>query len=295
MAKARKGGLGKGLDALFIDNNTGDGGTVTLRVSEIEPNRDQPRRYFDESALAELADSIRQHGVLQPLVVRPLAGGGYQIIAGERRWRACRMAGVSEVPAVVREMTDVEAMEIALIENLQREDLNIMEEAAGYRTLMEEHGMTQDQVASRVGKSRPVVANALRLLNLPQEVAQMVREGRLSAGHARALLSIGDASLQKEIAARAAEGAVTVRDIERMGKSTKAQQSEDHLAGEQQALAQARTQDSFYREVELALTQELGRKATVHLSRGKGMLQLEFYSKEDLQNLVRMLQGTDGE
>ncbi len=295
MAKARKGGLGKGLDALFIDNNTGDGGTVTLRVSEIEPNRDQPRRYFDESALAELADSIRQHGVLQPLVVRPLAGGGYQIIAGERRWRACRMAGVSEVPAVVREMTDVEAMEIALIENLQREDLNIMEEAAGYRTLMEEHGMTQDQVASRVGKSRPVVANALRLLNLPQEVAQMVREGRLSAGHARALLSIGDASLQKEIAARAAEGAVTVRDIERMGKSAKAQQSEDHLAGEQQALAQARTQDSFYREVELALTQELGRKATVHLSRGKGMLQLEFYSKEDLQNLVRMLQGTDGE
>ena len=295
MAKARKGGLGKGLDALFIDNNTGDGGTVTLRVSEIEPNRDQPRRYFDESALAELADSIRQHGVLQPLVVRPLAGGGYQIIAGERRWRACRMAGVSEVPAVVREMTDVEAMEIALIENLQREDLNIMEEAAGYRTLMEEHGMTQDQVASRVGKSRPVVANALRLLNLPQEVAQMVREGRLSAGHARALLSIGDASLQKEIAARAAEGAVTVRDIERMGKSAKAQQSEDHLAGEQQALAQARTQDSFFREVELALTQELGRKATVHLSRGKGMLQLEFYSKEDLQNLVRMLQGTDGE
>ena len=295
MAKARKGGLGKGLDALFIDNNTGDGGTVTLRVSEIEPNRDQPRRYFDESALAELADSIRQHGVLQPLVVRPLAGGGYQIIAGERRWRACRMAGVSEVPAVVREMTDVEAMEIALIENLQREDLNIMEEAAGYRTLMEEHGMTQDQVASRVGKSRPVVANALRLLNLPQEVAQMVREGRLSAGHARALLSIGDASLQKEIAARAAEGAVTVRDIERMGKSAKAQQSENHLAGEQQALAQARTQDSFYREVELALTQELGRKATVHLSRGKGMLQLEFYSKEDLQNLVRMLQGTDGE
>ena len=295
MAKARKGGLGKGLDALFIDNNTGDGGAVTLRVSEIEPNRDQPRRYFDESALAELADSIRQHGVLQPLVVRPLAGGGYQISAGERRWRACRMAGVSEVPAVVREMTDVEAMEIALIENLQREDLNIMEEAAGYRTLMEEHGMTQDQVASRVGKSRPVVANALRLLNLPQEVAQMVREGRLSAGHARALLSIGDASLQKEIAARAAEGAVTVRDIERMGKSAKAQQSEDHLAGEQQALAQARTQDSFYREVELALTQELGRKATVHLSRGKGMLQLEFYSKEDLQNLVRMLQGTDGE
>ena len=287
MAKARKGGLGKGLDALFIDNNTGDGGTVTLRVSEIEPNRDQPRRYFDESALAELADSIRQHGVLQPLVVRPLAGGGYQIIAGERRWRACRMAGVSEVPAVVREMTDVEAMEIALIENLQREDLNIMEEAAGYRTLMEEHGMTQDQVASRVGKSRPVVANALRLLNLPQEVAQMVREGRLSAGHARALLSIGDASLQKEIAARAAEGAVTDRDIERMGKSTKTQPSEERLSVQQQ--------DSFYREVELALTQELGRKATVHLSRGKGMLQLEFYSKEDLQNLVRMLQGTDGE
>ena len=266
-----------------------------ISTDYIVPNPSQPRTVFDEESIAALAQSIGQVGLIQPLVVRK-SGPFYELVAGERRLRACKSLGMTTVPCIVQEdVEEEESAMMALIENLQREDLNIMEEAAGYRTLMEEHGMTQDQVASRVGKSRPVVANALRLLNLPQEVAQMVREGRLSAGHARALLSIGDASLQKEIAARAAEGAVTVRDIERMGKSAKAQQSEDHLAGEQQALAQARTQDSFYREVELALTQELGRKATVHLSRGKGMLQLEFYSKEDLQNLVRMLQGTDGE
>lgn len=291
MAKTKRGGLGKGLDALFMDNNAGDGGTMNIRIAEIEPNRDQPRRHFDEAALAELADSIQQHGVLQPLVVRPLLGGGYQIIAGERRWRASRMAGLSEVPAIVRELTDAEVMEIALIENLQREDLNIMEEAAGYQVLIEQHGMTQDQVAARVGKSRPSVANALRLLNLPEEVADMVREGRLSAGHARALLSIMDPELQRQIARRAAEGMVTVREIERIGKSSRKQEkTEATSAPEIAALEEAKARDSYYKEVELALSQELGRKTSILLAKGKGLLQFEFYSKEDLENLVRMLQ-----
>lgn len=162
----RKGGLGKGLDALFIDNTT-DNGAVTLRISEIEPNRSQPRKEFDESALADLADSIREHGVIQPLLVRPLPTGGYQLVAGERRWRASRMAGLGEVPVVIRELSDHEAMELALIENLQRQDLNPMEEALGYRSLMEEYQMTQEEVAKAIGKSRPATANSLRLLALP--------------------------------------------------------------------------------------------------------------------------------
>ena len=202
---ARKSGLGKGLDALFVDNSTDHAnGVVTLRISEIEPNKNQPRKDFDENALAQLADSIAEHGVLQPLLVRPMTNGGYQLVAGERRWRASKMAGLSEVPVVVQEMTDTEAMEIGLIENLQREDLNPIEEALGYRELIDAHQMTQDMVAQRVGKSRPVVANALRLLNLPDGVVKMVRSGALSAGHARALLSIDDPEEQNLMAKKAA-------------------------------------------------------------------------------------------
>ena len=211
---ARKSGLGKGLDALFVDNSTDHAnGVVTLRISEIEPNKNQPRKDFDENALAQLADSIAEHGVLQPLLVRPMTNGGYQLVAGERRWRASKMAGLSEVPVVVQEMTDTEAMEIGLIENLQREDLNPIEEALGYRELIDSHQMTQDMVAQRVGKSRPVVANALRLLNLPDGVVKMVRNGALSAGHARALLSIEDPEEQNSMAKKAADGLLTVRDI----------------------------------------------------------------------------------
>ena len=213
---ARKSGLGKGLDALFVDNSTDHAnGVVTLRISEIEPNKNQPRKDFDENALAQLADSIAEHGVLQPLLVRPMTNGGYQLVAGERRWRASKMAGLSEVPVVVQEMTDTEAMEIGLIENLQREDLNPIEEALGYRELIDSHQMTQDMVAQRVGKSRPVVANALRLLNLPDGVVKMVRNGALSDGHARALLSIDDPEEQNSMAKKAADGLLTVRDIEK--------------------------------------------------------------------------------
>lgn len=188
MAK-KKGGLGKGLDAIFAENESeGEHTAVMLKLSELEPNRSQPRHQFNEQALSELADSISRYGVLQPLLVRPLLSGGYQIVAGERRWRAARMAGVDEVPAVVKDLTDEQVMELALIENLQREDLNPLEEAQGFQSLMDTYGMTQDEVAKTVGKSRPAVANALRLMNLPESIQKLVSAGTISAGHARALL-----------------------------------------------------------------------------------------------------------
>ena len=191
----RKGGLGKGLEALFVENETDEITPSTLKIGEIEPNRGQPRHDFDETALAELADSIREHGVLQPLLVRPMPNGKYQIVAGERRWRASRMAGLTELPVIIRDLDEAAAMEVALIENLQRSDLNPMEEAMGYQELMQQHGYTQEQVAKRVGKSRPAVANALRLLALPEETARLVRDGKLSSGHARALLGLPEAAL----------------------------------------------------------------------------------------------------
>ena len=195
MAAKNKGGLGKGLDALFMDNSIEEEAksAVKLKINDIEPNRAQPRKSFDEEALEELANSISTHGVIQPLLVRPLADGGYQLIAGERRWRASRMAGLTEVPVVIREMSDSEAMELALVENLQREDLNPIEEAQGLALLMETYGLTQEQAAKRVGKSRPAVANSMRLLSLPQEVLAMVERGELSAGHARTILALENA------------------------------------------------------------------------------------------------------
>ncbi|MFR2990653.1 MAG: ParB/RepB/Spo0J family partition protein [Acutalibacteraceae bacterium] len=186
---AKKGGLGRGLDALFADNSIEEiasTSAVKLKIMDIEPNRDQPRKIFDEDALAELADSIAKHGVIQPLLVRPMPDGSYQLVAGERRWRASRMAGLTEVPVVIKELSDDEAMALALIENLQREDLNAIEEAQGIKALMDTLSLTQDEAAERVGKSRPAVANALRLLKLPDSVIALVSDGKLSPGHARA-------------------------------------------------------------------------------------------------------------
>ena len=189
MAK-KLGGLGKGLNAIFIENDNEDkSGGVTLNISEIEPNRSQPRKEFDENALSELAQSISEHGLLQPLLVRPLPLGGYEIVAGERRYRACRMAGLTEIPVIIRELDETQTMELALIENLQREDLTPLEEAEGYSVLVDEHNMTQEEVARSVGKSRPAIANALRLLKLPDSVKEYLKEGKISAGHARAWLS----------------------------------------------------------------------------------------------------------
>ena len=276
----KKGGLGKGLDAIFAENTTESGsGAVELKISELEPNREQPRREFDEKAMAELADSIAQHGLLQPLLVRPLFGGGYQIVAGERRWRAARMAGLSEVPAVVREMSDHEVMELALIENLQREDLTPLEEANGYQTLLDKYGMTQDEVAKTVGKSRPAVANALRLLHLPEAIREMVERGELSAGHARTLLAFPDKASMLEAAKKAVEQGLSVRELERMAKKAAEAQKEGEKPRPTRRIP-------YFDEVELSLHEHLGRKVRVAGNKTKGTLQIEFYGEEDLQRLM---------
>ena len=278
----KKSGLGKGLGALMRENDTEKMvSTDTLPLSEIIPNKDQPRKTFDETTLAELSESIKQHGVLQPLLVRPLPGGGYQLVAGERRWRACRMAGVREVPVVVKELTDTETMEIAIIENLQREDLNPIEEAEGLQALVDKCGLTQEEVAASVGKSRPAIANSLRLLRLPQEVRDMTREGRISAGHARALLSLDSDAMIFEAAQNIISNNLTVRDVERLAKF------KDKSATVSQKRASRR--DSFYDEVELTLSEVLGRKVKVYNGRGKGTLEIEFYSQEDLKNIANKL------
>lgn len=284
MARAKKGGLGKGLDALFMDNETVDsGGVVTLRLSQIEPNRDQPRKIFSEEALNELADSIREHGVLQPLLVRPLPGGSYQLVAGERRWRASRMAGLQEVPVVIREMDEEQAMEIALIENLQREDLNAIEEATGYKQLMERYGMTQEQVAKRVGKSRPAIANALRLLNLPPKVMDMVGEGEVSPGHARALLAFDDQDRIVEIAQKVKTGKYSVRDIERMAKNQDEKKEKAAKTPEEPAWG---GKSAFLTEMEIAMSMEMGRKVRIIPNGEGGTLQIQFWDEEDLKSLA---------
>ena len=286
MAKAKLGGLGKGLDALFVDNDTKDSGNMMLRLSSIEPNKDQPRKQFDEDALMELADSIRQHGVIQPLLVRPLENGMYQLVAGERRWRASRMAGLMEVPVVIRDLSDHEAMEIALIENLQRKDLNVIEEALGYQQLMDKYDMTQEKVAERVGKSRPAVANALRLLNLPEQVIDMVKAGEVTAGHARALLKLDDEGEIIDIAKKIQKGRYSVRDVEKITAKKKEETKEVKEKTE------SVWQNSFYKEMELALATELGRKVKVTVSeKGNGSIELDFLSKEDLADIAARLTG----
>lgn len=227
MAK-KLGGLGKGLNAIFIENDSEtEGGTVTLKISEIEPNRTQPRKEFDEQALSELAESISQHGLLQPLLVRPLTLGGYQIVAGERRYRASRMAGLTEVPVIIKELTDTETMEIALIENLQREDLSPVEEALGYKALIDEHGFSQEEVAKSVGKSRPAVANALRLLKLPDNIMEYLKDGKISAGHARALLTLENEELMTELADEIVAKDLSVRQVEKICKKKPTVQKEE--------------------------------------------------------------------
>ena len=286
MAAKNKGGLGKGLDALFMDNSIEEEAksAVKLKINDIEPNRAQPRKSFDEEALEELANSISTHGVIQPLLVRPLADGGYQLIAGERRWRASRMAGLTEVPVVIREMSDSEAMELALVENLQREDLNPIEEAQGLALLMETYGLTQEQAAKRVGKSRPAVANSMRLLSLPQEVLAMVERGELSAGHARTILALENAGQITALANEIIKKNLSVRETERAVKAL--------LKGDAKKEKRAKKRDTYYDEVELAVSQSLGRKAKVSLSAGnKGTLEIEFFGKEDLSKLLKLFEN----
>lgn len=283
MAAKNKGGLGRGLDALFDDNSMEDSSksAVKLKITEIEPNREQPRKSFDDEALRELADSISVHGVLQPLLVRPLPDGGYRLVAGERRWRASRMAGLTEVPVVIREMSDSEEMELALVENLQREDLNPIEEAQGLALLMETYGLTQEQAAKRVGKSRPAVANSMRLLALPQDVLALVERGELSAGHARTILALENDEQIIALANEIIKKKLSVRETERTVKAL--------LKGDVKREKRVKKRDTYYDEVELAVSQSLGRKAKVFLSSGnKGTLEIEFFGKEDLSKLMQL-------
>ncbi|MBQ8504333.1 MAG: ParB/RepB/Spo0J family partition protein [Clostridia bacterium] len=285
MAVNKKGGLGKGLDALFIDNSTEEkGSSVKVNINDIEPNRDQPRKIFDEAALKELSDSIAMHGVIQPLLVRPISDGGYQLIAGERRWRASRMAGLTEVPVFIKEMTDKQAMEFALIENLQREDLNPIEEAEGFKLLMDTYSLTQAEAAERVGKSRPAVANALRLLSLPGVILDMVKEGKLSSGHARTLLPITDEKTLVKLADEIIKKEISVRATEKIVKSIL------NPKADKDKKEKKTKRDPYFDECELAIREELGRKAEIHVTKGnKGTIEIEFFSKSDLQSILEAL------
>ena len=281
MAKMK--GLGKGLDALLGDDFTNEPevkSSLFLPISQVESYAAQPRKQFDPDALADLADSIRQHGIIQPLTVRKLQSGYYQIIAGERRWRAARMAGLTQVPAVVIEADDRKAMELAMIENLQREDLNPMEEAEGYRTLMEQYGLTQEETSQRVGKSRSAVANALRLLNLSKEVRVLVEEGKLSGGHARALVPLTE-EMQKTAAALIIKDDLSVRQTEALCKK---------LSKQAQPAKPQPPQVDYLAECEKELTAGLGRKVRIVSGKRKGRIELEYYGQEDLQQLYDALQ-----
>lgn len=283
MAK-KLSGLGRGLDSLFADNSVEEinSSVNKLRIMEIEPNHNQPRKDFDEKALSELAESIEQHGVLQPLVVRPLANGSYQLVAGERRWRAARIAGLTEVPVVIKELTDEEVIEIAMIENLQREDLNPLEEALGYRYMMDELKITQEQAAEKVGKSRPAVTNALRLLKLPNEVQEMVKNNLISPGHARALLGFDSDDMILQTAKMIIKEDLSVRDVETLVKKSK----------KVPKASKKQIRDKFFSEVELALVENLGRKVKIkEAKQDAGVLEIEFFDKDDLEGLAMKLEN----
>ena len=281
---AVKGGLGRGLDALFQDNIIeNESGVVTLRLSEIKPNHEQPRKHFDEAALLELADSIREHGVLQPLIVRPMLGGEYQLIAGERRYRAAMIAQVSTVPVVIREFSDMQAMEVALVENLQRRDLNPVEEGEGYKALAEQFSLTQAEIAQKVGKSRSAVANAMRLCELPNEVKKAVSEGSISMGHARALLSLQETEQICSAAAEVIAKGLSVRQTEQMvaklSRSPRPEKMRPRV-------------DSYYKELQIALEKTWGRKVRISPStENAGSITVDYVSREDLIELTERLTG----
>ena len=289
-----KKGLGRGLGALLgdtalqLEETAAD--PARISIYKIEPNPLQPRKQFDELELQALADSIAANGLIQPLALRRLPNGYYQIIAGERRWRACRLAGLEEVPAVILEADDQKAMELALIENLQREDLNPVEEALGYQSLMQDYALTQEQVAQQVGKSRPAIANALRLLQLPEEILDSLAGGALSAGHARALLQLQDARLQKIAAQKITALDLSVRQAERLCK-----QMSREAAPKAEPEASAPVEVDYIAECEAALSRQLGRGVKIINGKRKGRFELEFYGQEDLQRLLELLSAIPAE
>ncbi len=282
--------LGRGLDALLGDSSlrAQTGGSVSLPIAQVEPGLNQPRKHFDDESLADLAESIRQHGILQPLTVRRLASGYYQIIAGERRWRAARQAGLEEVPAIIIEADDRKVMELGLIENLQREDLNPMEEAAGYRALIQDYGLTQEEAAKRVSKSRPAVANAMRLLALPQEIQWLLEQGNLSAGHGRALLALPSPETQIAFAEEIMAKGYSVRETEEKIRLRLQEGEKPQQAKEPSPLR------IYYKEAERQLTAGLGRRVTITQGKKKGKIALEYYDQEDLELLMRALSTLGG-
>lgn len=289
-----KKGLGRGLGALLgdtalqMEENAAD--PARISIYKIEPNPLQPRKQFDELELQALADSITANGLIQPLALRRLPNGYYQIIAGERRWRACRLAGLEEVPAVILEADDQKAMELALIENLQRQDLNPVEEALGYQSLMQDYALTQEQVAQQVGKSRPAIANALRLLQLPEEILDLLASGALRAGHARALLQLQDAHLQAIAAQKITALDLSVRQAERLCK-----QMSHEAAPKAEPEAAAPLEVDYIAECEAALSRQLGRGVKIINGKRKGRFELEFYGQEDLQRLLELLSAIPAE
>ena len=282
MAKGKA--LGTFYDELFEDNSSDTHAAQTLRLSSIEPNKSQPRTDFAEDAIASLTESIQQHGLLQPLLVRPLGADRYQIVAGERRWRACRRLGMTEVPVIIRELSDLETMQIALIENLQRENLNPVEEALGYKSLLEDFGMTQEEAAKTVGKSRSVVANAVRLLKLPENVLELVRRGELSTGHAKVLAGLESEEEMTELANKAANGNLNVRQLERICSERNPQ------TGRKKSAEKGREKpDNYYKEMEIGLAEMLRRKVKVSYSGTRGKLEIEFYDADDLRSIAEQL------
>lgn len=289
MATKDKKGLGTGLGALFGDDafESEQSELTTLPIAKVEPRREQPREYFDEQALQELADSIEQFGLIQPIVVRKLDTGYYQIIAGERRWRASRMAGLNEVPVRIIEADDRRTAELALVENLQREDLNPIEEAKGYKTLIEVYGMTQEQAAKSVGRSRPAITNSMRLLSLNDEVMELVEKGKLSAGHARALVPITDGKKQLAAANEVIEKQLSVRKTEELAARA---QKPDAAKEEVTPGGRGITVD-YAREVSTELTALLGRRVTLTDGKKTGKIELEFYGSDDREALIEKLKA----
>ena len=279
-----KGGLGRGLDSLFEDAapvfESEHAAVETLPLREIEPDPDQPRKTFEQETLSELAASIAEHGLLQPIAVRPRPTGGYTIIAGERRWRAARLAGLSEVPVVVREVTDEQAMELALVENLQREDLDPVEQAAGIRELMDRCGLTQEQAAAKLGKSRSAVANSLRLMNLPEDALELLKSGFLTTGHAKVILGLPTAGLQSQAAHLIADNQLNVRQAEALCKK---------LARPETPPKAPPLRPALPTEVELSLKEALGNEVAVAYKAGKGTLTVHFYSDEQLRAFANLL------
>ncbi len=279
---AVKKAMGRGLDNIFQDNSTEEltsSGAVKIKLIDIEPNREQPRKYFNEDALGELADSIAKHGVLQPLLVRPNGDNSYQLVAGERRWRASRMAGLTEVPVIIKDLTDAQVAELALVENLQRENLNPMETAKGFKELAEKFSYTQEQISEIIGCSRSAVTNALRLLSLPDEIQDLVLEEKLSAGHAKAILIANDDEYRIELAKLVVKEGLSVRETERLARKS----GVTSASGKK-----SRKRNPYYDEVELALSDVLKRKVKVTKSNKKGSLEIEFFDDSDLKKLIKI-------